>query len=284
MSAETAEQSQARFVFRGTVQKLNAATLPTIADTNQTIVVRIDQIIRGPDVCKDFVGRQVTVQVEENVKFKQRQQGIFYTNVWLFGEGLAVKLLAFEPEQAVAAAVTMAAQEDPADALKRHDLQARVESADVVLSGKVTSVRFIEGSAPSAGASGGAALTAAPMPERVSEHAPLWQEATVQVDTVHKGTYTEKTAVVRFPGSTDVRWYKAPKLTPLQSGVFILHADEERAVTKGHAAVAELAQAAPGGAQVFTALHPGDFQPFDHTDINGIKNLLEMVQPKALDH
>src|SRR4051812_25573247 len=70
MSAETAEQSQARFVFRGTVQKLNAATLPTIADTNQTIVVRIDQIIRGPDVCKDFVGRQVTVQVEENVKFK----------------------------------------------------------------------------------------------------------------------------------------------------------------------------------------------------------------------
>src|SRR4051794_31392958 len=247
------EKEQARFVFYGTVQKSGAATMPTITDTSRTAIVRVDQITRGPEVCRDFLGKPVTVQAETPQTFKRLQKGLFYTNVSQLGEGLAVQLLAFEPQPAGAAmAATAAAAADPAAALKAHQLRQRVGSADVVVSGRVTQVHLV-GEDAHAAASGPALASAAPGAaprEPISEHVPLWRDAVVAVEAVHKGADPGKTVVVRYPASTDVRWYRAPKLQPGQEGVFILHGGELSTAAKG--AAAATAAAAPAvGVKVF---------------------------------
>jgi len=238
-------------------------TMHSIAATSNTIIVKVDQVVRGPDVCNDFVGQEITVYTNGGPPLTPSQRGVFYTNVATFGDGLAVRLLAFEelrPGQAGQAA--LAAHEDPAEALTRHHITQRVDSADLVISGTVTAVHLVDEAGQVAGAAR-AAATAAPTSapaQPVSEHAPVWQEAVVQVDSVLKGTHEGQTARIRFPASTDVRWYRAPKLSPGREGVFILHKSEAEQAAKGMLAAAG-ATAAPGGEPVFTALHPDDFQP-----------------------
>lgn len=256
-------KDEARFVFRGTVQRLRAATMSRIKDTDDTIVVTVDQIIRGPEACKDFVGRQITVQKSGNVGFQQSANGIFYTNVSIFGESLAVTLVSFEPGDATGPTLqaALAAQQDPAKTLERDDMTNRVASADLVVSGRVTAVQLVGDPAPAAAA----VQSTEPQLEPISEHAPLWQEATVQVDSVLKGSHGDSTVRIRFPASTDVRWHRAPKLSPGQEGVFILHSGELEHAAKG--AVGAAGKVAAGvGPPVFTALHPHDFQAADQYD------------------
>ena len=57
----------------------------------------------------------------------------------------------------------------------------------------------------------------------ISEHDPLWREAVVAVDAVEKGHHPGDQAVVQFPASRDVAWYRVPKLQEGQQGVFLLH-------------------------------------------------------------
>lgn len=106
-------------------------------------------------------------------------------------------------------------------------LRERLAAADIVVSGRITGVRDV------------------PVPKLgITEHDPLWREATLSVSATHKGARVPKTVRVRFPGSTDVAWATAPKLQRGQKGVFLLKRD---------------------GA-VFTALHPADVQPPDEVD------------------
>ena len=260
MPEDASAKNQARFVFQGTVQRLNAVTMRSIAATPNTIVVKVDQVIRGPVVCSDFVGREITVHTDGGPAFRRLQTGVFYTNVATFGDGLAVRLLAFEEQRPGSAGqVAFAAHEDPAEALKRHQITQRVDSADLVISGKITAVRLVDEEAAASASVRAAAEPESARAPPISEHAPLWQEAVVQVDSVLKGTHDGKTALVRFPAGTDVRWYKAPKLSPGREGVFILHANEAERAAKGMLAAAGAAAPA-GGEPVFTALHPDDFQ------------------------
>jgi len=82
---------------------------------------------------------------------------------------------------------------------------------------------------------------------------------------VLKGEPDSQTVKIRFPASTDIRWYKAPKLTPGQEGVFILHTGES--ADAAHGVVAGAATAVPSAEDtVFTVLQPNDFQAADKTD------------------
>jgi hypothetical protein len=54
---------QARFVFKGTVQKLKATTIPDIEDTSGTAIVRVDQIVHAPEALSQFGGHDITVQL-----------------------------------------------------------------------------------------------------------------------------------------------------------------------------------------------------------------------------
>jgi hypothetical protein len=57
----------------------------------------------------------------------------------------------------------------------------------------------------------------------LSEHDPMWQETTIQIESVLKGSYAEEEIVTLFPKSTDVKWYSFPKFKLNQTGIWLLH-------------------------------------------------------------
>ena len=87
----------------------------------------------------------------------------------------------------------------------------RFADADVVVSGRVTSVSDAAARAPRG-------KTQLP----ITEHAPLWREAVIEVTAVHKGQRVSRSVRVRFPASTDVAWAGSPKLEAGQRGTFLL--------------------------------------------------------------
>jgi len=205
----------ATIIFRGSVQKVKAATLPEIEPTPETIVVKVDEVLHGSQAFRDYTGQAVTVQLTAGPVPAVGQNPIFYANSWLSGEGLAVKGVA-RLERAADTAASVARQK--AD----KPLRDRLTAAQVVVSGKVTAVRPVP---PPAVARALEALQGG-QTTRVSEHNPDWQEAVVQVARVEKGQLAaaaNNTVTVIFPASKDVLWYQAPKFQQGQEGMFLLH-------------------------------------------------------------
>jgi hypothetical protein len=246
----------AEFVFTGTVGKVTAASKPAAASAT----VKVNQVIRAPEVLRHAAGQEVTVYSKS--KLTAGQQRTFYTRGLVFGDTISVQSIR-EESAATTAAAAMA--QPNADPVKNHDVhraQERFAKADLVVSGKVASVRMA--AAPPSPMALNAA--AAGPPGRISEHEPHWQEAVIDVTKVHKGGQAPQKVVVRFPGSTDVMWHRAPKFHPGQEGVFLLHKNEPKAQAKGMAAAAS-AEEAP-----YTALDPADFHPAD--DLHAVAPLI----------
>ena len=257
MATQPAAAEQANFVFQGTVQQVKATTMPVeVPATGRTAVVRVDRLIRSPEALSDYAGRDVTVELAPSAKAAPGQVLIFHTNGWVFGEGMAVRAVRQEPATATGVAVLASHPDDPVRTLRTRDLDAQAAAADLIVSGRVAAVRLPEGEAEAR-----AAVSAAPASGtgRISEHDPLWQEAVVQVDAVHKGTHGGKQVVIRFPSSTDVRWYHAPKFRAGQEGVFLLH--KEQLAPADATAAAVMAPAL--GAGEYTALSQSDVQLLD---------------------
>src|SRR5262249_8672916 len=141
MPDRTAEEQQARFVFRGTVQKLNATTVPEAKGAARTAIVMVDEIIRAPEALSQFVGHEITVDLAGRQKLKVGQQAMFYASGWIFGQSIAVQ--ATDHPLVEAAHVTMAAVPgDPAANLASHDAKSRFDLAATVISGQVVSVNL----------------------------------------------------------------------------------------------------------------------------------------------
>lgn len=254
------EAEKARFVFKGTVQKLKATTMREISATARTAVVRVDEVIHASEVLSQYAGQDITVVVGGKKKLRKGQQAVFYSNGVLFGDSVTVEAVDHRDIEKTPAALA-AAETDPVKTLAHRDLRGRYESADVVLSGRVVAVR-IPSDVVAAFASRAAAEAAATGP--ISEHDPDWRIGEIQVEQVHKGTHKSKTAEVRFPSSTDVMWHEAPKFHTGQEGFFILHKSSREA---------KAARSAPTeDAGEYVAFHPADYQAFNEAD--GIRNLI----------
>jgi len=255
----TDSSPDARFVFKGTVQKLKAATMREVQVDERTAIVRVDEVIQAPEALSHYAGQNITVQLAGKSKLKKGQQAVFYTNGLLFGDSVAVQAIDHHDLEKLPAAMAVAGG-DPIKNLAAKDIQARFSSADVIVSGRVTSVRV-----PSDVVAAKAAGLADPtVTGPISEHDPDWRIGEIQVDQVHKGSHKAKTAEVRFPSSPDVMWHDAPKFHTGQEGFFILHKSEKEKAA---------AKAAPTkDAGEYVALHPVDFQPFDEP--GGIRNLI----------
>jgi hypothetical protein len=186
---------------------------------------------------------------------KKGQRAIFYTNAWVFGESLAVQSIGHE-EPGAAAAVAAAA--NPVEALSLRRLQQHFGEADLVVTGRVASIRLPSGEARSQ------TETAAPAGQHFSEHDAIWRVAQVEIDDVHKGEHAAKTVDVGYPSSTDVMWAHAPKLHPGQEGHFLLHREPAIRETPG----ADLGD--------YIVLHPADFQPLEQP--GGIKDVIAASQ------
>ena len=258
--------SQATFIFKGTVKKLKAATIQGVPVTEKTVVVSVDEVVRAPELLQSFAGSDITVQLGSRETVKKGEQAIFYTNSWLLGESLAVTSVGHtEVEAATSSALESVNTSEPVDAMSQR-LQEKVADADTVVTGKVTDVRSV--SAPSQAKGKKNALESF---EAVSEHNPIWQEAVIEVSDVEKGKGTSKQIVVRFPGSTDVRWYEAPKFETGQEGVFLLKDEKTSAETAADST------ATPKGkgkaTKVYTALDSEAIQPLQN--VSAIRTLIK---------
>jgi hypothetical protein len=278
--ARDEEQTEATFVFKGTVQQVKSATVKNIVPTDQTIVVTVDQIITAPRLLAKWGGRRITVQLGKRQTAQPGQELIFHTYGWVFGDGLAVHSVKQEAVKRRHITV-LSAGGDPVEHRRQQLVQKRFTESEIVVSGQVATVRLPAESRPRAGRTRTAAVATGP----VSEHTPHWREAVIHIDDVHKGSPDQKEMIIRFPASMDVRWYRAPKFQPGQQGHFMLHKTKikNKSTKKGTKAGAKgamhIGRAAPAavesseGEEVYTALHPMDYQPYGES--GGISSLLE---------
>jgi hypothetical protein len=208
-------------IFVGTVDALEAVTLPNLTASPNTSVVAVEKVLKKPEAITLDQGDQVTVLTEGLAPLPKGARALFFTDGWIFGESLAVRVLSWEPVSADKAVAGAVAAEDPKitaqiqqiQASADTDIRSAIESADVAIVGRVLRVQ------PSS------VKTLTPERQFVSEHNPDWQEAVIEVQSALKGAAGTAEVVVRFPASMDVMWAGYPKLKEGQEGTFLLHQD-----------------------------------------------------------
>src|SRR5262249_20724683 len=203
---ETELVEKASFVFRGTVVKLNAATLREIGDTSNTAIVRVDQTYQAPKPLSHYNGQEITVRL--GAPIAEGAQAVFYTNTWLFGNsGVAVKSIGHVDAAHTMAAAMHPGVNDPVANLEARRAPRLFDSADRVVTGSVAKVE-IPGDRKAI---------------NTREHEPDWREATIHISETQKGGPVGGDIVVRFPASHDRAWSHIPKLKPGDHGQFTLH-------------------------------------------------------------
>ena len=278
MPSNSNPSMDATFLFKGSIREVKSATLPGIPVDENTVVAMVDQVLEAPSNLAKLGGRRVTVKLSGRRKVAVGDELIFHAHGWIFGASVAVQSLKEEPihDTRVHAAI-LSRGGDPVVHRQNRQIKHRFTTADVVVSGRVMMVRIPPDTASAAGAASNASSPAnTPEPiGPVSEHTPHWREAHVEIDDVHKGEHTSQTVVIRFPASRDVRWYKAPKFEPGHQGFFMLrkHAAKEPPAAKRSKKGSRTATAKAATANVFTALHPADFQPYSQP--GGVRRILE---------
>ena len=257
-SNQAALAKQSSIVFAGTVSQFGATSFAGVPKSAQTIVVRVDIVLKKPPAVSLKKGDNVTVEVKDPSAFRDGTQATFYTDGWIFGSGVAVKELGHRIIASdVASAGAAGASEPPVDQTQNQisdqELQDRLKSADFVVIGRVTDVH--RWTVPKSG-----------VPLRVSEHDPDWHEAVVEIQSVLKGGQIKgNKVVVRFPGRNDVAWVHSPKFEKNQQGIFCLNRDQASGVPT----------AKMGGRQVtvYTCLGHGDSLPM--SDGPRVRSLLK---------
>ena len=244
---QAALAKQSSIVFSGTVSQLAATSFAGVPQSQNTIVVRVDSVLKKPPAVSLKKGDNVTVELKDPSAFQQGTQATFYTEGWIFGAGVAVKELGHELNTAGGAPATGAAAGETALAqiqkqVSDQDLQNRIASSELVVIGRVTDVH--RWTIPKSAAAR----------YHTSEHSADWHEAVLQINSILKGAKPKKNKmVVRFPLSRDVAWVNSPKFQKQQQGIFFLKRDQ----------VSGDPTASLGGYQVdvYTCLKPGDWLP-----------------------
>jgi len=256
---QAALAKQSSIIFSGTVSQLGAVSFVGVPQSPQTIVVRVDSVLKKPSAVSLKKGDNITVEVKDPSAFQQGAQATFYAEGWIFGSGVAVKELGHDfnlgggtPAEKVR--TSEAALGQMQKQISDQDLQNRLASSDLVVIGRITDVHrwTIPKSA------------AARYP--ISEHSADWHEAVLQIKTILKGTKPKGGKMaVRFPLSRDVAWINSPKFQKQQQGIFFLKRDQ----------VSGDPTATLGSEQVYayTCLKPGDWLPL--SDEARVRSLLK---------
>jgi len=213
------ELKQSDIIFVGTVVNVGATSFKGFPASQNTLIVRADAVLEKPPGVVLRPGDNLTVVAKDASELKKGIHGTFYTAGWVYGDGIAVREIGHElpadladpPDAAQKKEENMQARKAISDA----DLKARIDSAGLVIVGRVEEVR-----PPSM-------ATAAPSAAPITEHDPEWKEAIIHADSIIKGPASSaKEIVVHFPASIDVSWYEWPKLKVGQEGTFILQDDK----------------------------------------------------------
>ena len=236
---------QSSIVFSGTVSQLEATSFADVPKSAQTIVVRVDSVLKKPSAVSLKRGDNVTVEVKDPSAFQEGTHATFYTDGWIFGSGVAVKEVAHKigPPGGEGTKVAGTGEKAFGQPQEQSDqeLLDRLNSADYVVIGRVTQVHRWT-------------VPKSATPYRITEHDPDWHEAVVEIKSVLKGGKIKgNRMVVRFPGGNDVAWARSPKFEKNQRGIFCLNRDQTSGVPT----------AKVGGQQVnaYTCLGHGDVLP-----------------------
>jgi hypothetical protein len=249
-SNQAALVKQSSIVFAGTVSQLGATSFAGVPKSAQTIVVRVDSVLKKPAAVSLKKGDNVTVELKDPSAFQQGTQATFYTEGWIFGSGVAVKELGHKlgPSSGETSKPAVADEKQISD----QELQDRLNVADFVVIGRVTAVH--RWNPPKSATT------------RISEHDPDWREAVVEVQSVLKGGQIKgNKIVVRFPGRNDVAWVHSPKFEKNQQGIFCLNRDQTSGVATEKVGGRQLA--------VYTCLGHGDSLPM--SDVPRVRALLK---------
>jgi hypothetical protein len=229
---------QSSIVFAGTVSQLGATSFAGVPKSAQTVVVRVDSVLKKPAAVSLKKGDNVTVELKDQTMFEIGTQATFYAEGWIFGSGVAVKELGHElgPSRGETSKPAVADEKQISD----QELQDRLNAADFVVIGRVTDVHRWN---PPKSAS-----------TRISEHDPDWHEAVVEVQSVLKGGQVKgNKIVIRFPGRNDVAWVHSPKFEKNQQGIFCLNRNQTSGAATEKVGGRQLA--------VYTCLGHGDSLP-----------------------
>lgn len=227
---------EAGFVFRGRlVTEATRDAGDRAGDTAVGLVVVVDEVLRGTDVTRALVGYDVTLLTDDPDGVSSEGEYVFFTRVVSLGERVVVSALGHgsSSDDGLREVTTMV------DVAEEEPLTRRVGEADLVVTGEVVSSRLMEPDAPAS-----------------SEHDPQWWLARVAVGEVLRGRSRRKGLDVLFANSTDIAWYRSPKLREGMSGVFLLH---------GAAGEAALPADAPGTA--YRCVDPLDFHPDERSEL-----------------
>jgi hypothetical protein len=257
-NSQAAMAKQSNITFVGTVSQVAATSFAGVPKSAQTIVVRVDSVLKKPAAVSLKKGDAVTVEVKDPAAFPEGMQATFYTEGWIFGSGVAVKELGHDipPNGGTSGAAETGEKTvgQVRSEISEQDLQRLLASCDYVVIGRITDVHQW-------------VIPKSATPRyRTSEHSANWHEAVLQVQSVLKGPKLKRNKmVVRFPLSRDVAWASAPKFEPGQEGIFILKKDQ----------VSGAPTASSGGykGDAYTCLKPGDWLPL--TEEARVRSLLK---------
>lgn len=231
---------QSTFIFRGTITHLRSTTMPEVAASGNTIVVKVEEVMQAPPFLSNAVGKEITIYTPNPEGTSIGGEAIFFTRGWMIGDGIAVQEISRQDARISSVAPTRVAA--ASQTARNQELLERIKGADLVIFGRVTSVR--------------------PSPDQIqliTEHDPQWQEAVVEISETLRGSSPQKSVRVLYPGSQDVMWVGVPRFKPGQEGILVLRRWQKT--------------------EAYTALDPLDFQPRDQLD--RIKGLIRLgASPK----
>jgi hypothetical protein len=218
---------QSGFIFRGKVVHRRIPDPPELSiHTEKIRTVEVGDILLSTRVLRSLQGREVTVISEHPLELHKDSEQLFFTNCLSLGDQAIFRELShIAPEsiQHIRELVNVVAA---------RSLRKRVQSADLIVEGKVLSSHAAERSG---------------IPR--SEHDPEWWIALVKVQSLVKGGKGTPEIEVLFANSKDIAWYKSPKLHEGDSGILLLR------LLKPKEVLPELDRT------VYQAIDPLDFQP-----------------------
>ena len=199
------QMRQSELVFRGKITEVGASTMPEVPADKTTVVVSVEEVYQAPEMLRFLVGKSITVVTRDPAPLQAGQDALFLAKGWLYGKSIAVIEVERELGKMNYPDLRRYVNGE-AEAARDEALLKRVEEADVIVAGNVVSAKPVQaldlGSA--------------------SEHTAMWTEVTIQVSSVVKGSLPTSGLHVMYPASMDVKWYRSPKFTVGQTGVWIL--------------------------------------------------------------
>lgn len=194
--------STAGFIFRARIhEQWMGEAPPTPPESAEVVAARIEEVLRSSPVLRGLAGQDALVITGDAGALRQLRHVILFTDCISIGRQFLLREIGHvetsgESSRRVAEAIREA-DERP--------LRERVAGAELVMTGEVVESEMIKnGGAPH------------------SEHDPLWWIARVRVNSVLKGRKPVGMLKVLFANSTDIAWFKSPKLHPGTSGIFLL--------------------------------------------------------------